>query len=64
MLIIRKDNDDINQMLKKYKRKHRETQLRREIQERKFFTKRSVQRRNEILGAKYREEKLRDMSHG
>jgi small subunit ribosomal protein S21 len=61
MIIINKNNDDINQMLKKYKRKHRDTQLRRELNKRKQFTKKSVKRRNEILGAIYRDRKLKGL---
>lgn len=62
MLIIPKDNQDINQMLKRYKRKYKQVQMREQLRERKFFTKKSVKRRHEIQDAAYRDEMLRDMS--
>lgn len=57
MLIIdRKDGEHIDRMLKRYKRKHRNVKLRRELRNRKFFQKPSVTRREEILDAVYREK--------
>ena len=61
MLIIeRKDNETIDRVLRRYKRKHRETKLRQELQNRKYFTKPSVKRRKEILKAIFIEEKQQD----
>lgn len=58
MLIIDvKDSESIDRALKRYKRKHRRIGLMKELRNRKFFTKKSVQRRNEILDATYRHEK-------
>ncbi|NND07143.1 MAG: 30S ribosomal protein S21 [Saprospiraceae bacterium] len=58
MLIIDvKDSESIDRALKRYKRKHRRIGLMKELRNRKFFTKKSVQRRNEILDAAYRQEK-------
>jgi small subunit ribosomal protein S21 len=57
IIIERKDNEDINRMLKRYKRKHKNVRLMRELRGRKHFTKKSVQRRHEILSAQYRLEK-------
>ena len=58
MLIIdRKENETIDRMLKRYKRKHRQVKLRNELQRRREFTKPSVRRRNEILKAKYIQQK-------
>lgn len=58
MLIIDvKDSESIDRALKRYKRKHRKIGLMKELRNRKFFTKKSVQRRNEILDATYRQEK-------
>ena len=54
MLIInRKEGENIDRMLKRYKRKHRQTKLRDELRKRKQFTKPSVKRRKEILKAAY-----------
>ena len=48
MLIIeRKDGESIDRMVKRYKRKFRNTKLRDELRRRKEFTKPSVARRNE-----------------
>ncbi|MEM1218331.1 MAG: bS21 family ribosomal protein [Bacteroidota bacterium] len=61
MLIIdRKENETIDRMLKRYKRKHRQVKLRNELQRRREFTKPSVLRRNEILKAKYIQQKDQD----
>lgn len=57
MLIINvKEEESIDRALKRYKRKFQRTGLLKEIRRRKNFTKPSVERRNEILNAKYREE--------
>ncbi len=57
MLVIKKkENENISEMLKRYKRKHRDARIMNEIRDRKHFTKRSVKRRGEILDAKYRNE--------
>ncbi len=54
MLIInRKEGESIERMLRKYKRKHRDTKIRQELRQRKEFLKPSVKRRKEILKAKY-----------
>ena len=58
MLIINiKDGEGIDKALKRYKRKHRQVKLMKELRRRKHFTKPSVKRRNEILNAEYRSEK-------
>ncbi|MGK0314419.1 MAG: small subunit ribosomal protein S21 [Saprospiraceae bacterium] len=55
MLIIkRKDRENIDRMIKRYKRKHRKVKLRNELKRRIAFVKPSVKRRREILDAKYR----------
>ena len=55
MLVINvKDKNSLNNALKEYRRKVRDTQLLKELRRRKQFTKPSVGRRNEILNAKYR----------
>ncbi len=59
MLIIeRRDNETIDQALRRYKRKHRNVKLRQELRERQHYTKPSVKRRNEILSASYRLKKF------
>lgn len=58
MLILdRKDGETIDRLLKRYKRKHREIQVNKTLRRRKFFTKPSVLRREEVLKAKYIQEK-------
>lgn len=59
MIIINvKDNETIDRALKRYKRKHRNIGLMKELRQRKHFTKKSVRRRNEILDAVYRLKKF------
>ncbi|MBT8230763.1 MAG: 30S ribosomal protein S21 [Saprospiraceae bacterium] len=58
IIIDRKDTESIDRMVKRYKRKHRNVKLIKEIRQRKRYTKKSVERRNEILDAKYRFEKF------
>lgn len=54
MLVINvKDKNSLNNALKEYRRKVRDTQLLKELRRRKQFTKPSVARRNEILKARY-----------
>jgi len=60
MLILdRKDGETIDRLLKRYKRKHHEVQINKRLRKEKFFTKPSVQRREEVLKAKYIQEKYR-----
>lgn len=59
MLIIEiRSGESIDQALKRYKRKHQKVGLRKELQERKYFVKPSVKRRNEILKAIYVEQRF------
>ena len=61
MIIIDvKDGEDINRALKRYKRKHRNIGVIKELRRRKHFTKKSVLRRHEILDARYRKENYGD----
>lgn len=58
MLIIEiKDGESIDRALKRYKRKHRETRVMKELRKRKEFVKPSVKRRAEVLSAIYKEQK-------
>ena len=59
MLIINRiEGETIDKTLRRYKRKHRETQLIKELRRRKEFIKPSVKRRNEIIKAVYSKKKL------
>jgi small subunit ribosomal protein S21 len=61
MLVINvKDKNSLNNALKEYRRKVRDTQLLKELRRRKQFTKPSVNRRHEILNAKYRNERAEE----
>ena len=56
MLIIDvKDSPSIDRALKKYKRKFERSGALKELRRRKHFTKPSIERRTEILKAKYKE---------
>lgn len=61
MIIINvKDSETIDRALKRYRRKHRDLKVRRELMDRKYFTKPSVKRREEVLSAEYRQKKYGD----
>ncbi len=61
MLIIEvKNNESIDKALRRYKRKYRDAKILREIRNRKHFTKPSVERRNELLKAVYKEQKKQE----
>ncbi len=54
MLIINvKENESIDRALKRFKKKFEKTGVLRELRSRTHFTKPSVQRRNEVIKAKY-----------
>jgi small subunit ribosomal protein S21 len=57
IIIDRKDEENVDRMIRRYRRKHRDTQLLRQLRSRKEFTKPSVKRRKEILKAIYKREK-------
>ncbi|MCB0569794.1 MAG: 30S ribosomal protein S21 [Phaeodactylibacter sp.] len=61
MIIIDvKEGETIDRALKRYKRKHRNIGLVRELRRRQQFTKPSVLRRHEMLKAKYKQEQERE----
>lgn len=63
MLIIeRKKNESIDRMLRRYKRKHRNVKLRRQLRDRQQYTKPSVKRRKEVLKAIYINQKEQEES--
>ena len=53
-----KEGENIERVLKRYKRKYRNVKLMREIRERKEYTKKSTKRRQTIKKAQYREKYL------
>ena len=61
MLVIKvKDGESIDRALRRYKKKHRNTKLRDEIRDRRYFTKLSVVRREEIKAAVYKQRKAHE----
>ena len=59
MIIINvKDEESIDRALRRYKRKHRDVGIMKELRRRKEFIKPSVKRRNEVLNAAYRINKF------
>ncbi len=59
MIIIDvKDSESIDKALRRYKRKHRQIGVIKELRKRKHFTKPSVERRTEVLKASYRLKKF------
>ncbi len=59
MIIINvKEGESIDRALKRYKQKHRRIGLMNQLRRRKHFTKPSVERRNELLKAKYKLKKF------
>ncbi len=64
MLIIEiKDGESIDKALKRYKRKVQNTGMIKELRRRKEFVKPSVQRRNQVLKAVYREKVREEQSN-
>lgn len=58
MLILdRKDGETIDRLLKRYKRKHRQVQVTKNLRKRKHFIKPSIVRREEVMKATYIQEK-------
>ena len=61
MLIIPvKEGESIDRALKRFKRKFDRTKMMRQIRNKQQFTKKSVNRRQQILKAKYKQH-LRDV---
>lgn len=59
MIIIEvKEGESIDRALKRYKRKHQNIGVSKELRRRKQFTKPSVERRGEILKARYKLKKF------
>lgn len=61
MLIVPiKEGENIERALKKYKKKYERTGILKELRERQQFTKPSVERRQEIIKAAYKEKMRRE----
>lgn len=60
IIIDRKEGESIDRTLKRYKNKHRQVGLIKELRRRKEFLKPSVRRRAEILSAIYKSKKYGD----
>lgn len=59
MIIINvKEEESIDRALKRYKRKHRNVGIVKQLRKRKHFIKPSVRRREEVMDAAYRLEKF------
>ena len=52
------EGENIDRALKRYKRKHHSIKIKQELRSRQFFTKKSVQRRDQIISAAYRLKKF------
>lgn len=59
IIINRQDGETIDKALRRYKRKHREIRLMKELRRRKHYVKPSIKRRNEIINAVYSLKKLK-----
>jgi len=61
IIIKRKDHETVDKMLRRYKRKHREVRLIKELRNRKHYIKPSVKRRKEVIKAVYSLKKLKEL---
>ena len=62
MLVISvKDGENIERALKRYKKKYDRTKVVRQLREKRYYTKPSVERRTEKLKAVYRDQRVREM---
>ncbi|TCI93646.1 30S ribosomal protein S21 [Tenacibaculum sp. M341] len=55
-----KDGENIERALKRYKRKYRQTKVLQQIKDKKEYKKPSIQNREKLQKAKYREAYLRE----
>lgn len=61
VIIDVKDNETIDRALKRYKRRHRDAQVIKEMRKRKEFVKPSVKKRTQVLKAAYRDQKIKEL---
>ena len=57
--ILVKQDENIDRAIKRYRRKFSKTQILKELRERKEYKKPSVEKREQMQKAQYREEYLR-----
>ncbi len=63
MIIVNvKEGEPIDRALKRYKQKHRRIGVMNELRTRKHFVKPSVERRNELLKARYKLKRLSEFA--
>ncbi len=55
-----KDGENIERALKRYKRKYRQTKVLQQIKDKKEYKKPSIENREKLQKAKYREAYLRE----
>lgn len=64
MIVVNvKENESIEKALKRFKKKFEKTGVLKELRGRTFFEKPSVQRRNEVIKAKYRQQKYAEENY-
>jgi len=64
MIVVNvKENESIEKALKRFKKKFEKTGVLKELRARNFYEKPSVQRRNEIIKAKYRQKKYAEENY-
>jgi len=61
--VKKKEGESIERMLRRYKRKHKNAQISREIRKNQFYTKPSDKRRYAIEKAKYSNQ-MQQEAHG
>ncbi|MBL6446265.1 30S ribosomal protein S21 [Fulvivirga sp. 29W222] len=64
MIVVNvKENESIEKALKRFKKKFEKTGVLKELRGRTFYEKPSVQRRNEIIKARYRQKKYAEENY-
>jgi small subunit ribosomal protein S21 len=57
--VVVKESESIDKALKRFKKKLEKTRVLKDFRGRQFFTKPSVEKRAEIIKAKYKQSKVR-----
>jgi small subunit ribosomal protein S21 len=57
--VVVKESESIDKALKRFKKKLEKTRILKDFRGRQFFTKPSVEKRAEIIKAKYKQSKVR-----
>lgn len=64
MIVVNvKENESIEKALKRFKKKFEKTGVLKELRSRTFYEKPSVQRRGEVIKAKYRQKKYAEENY-